>query len=49
MARTYAICNQHRGVLAVLGVFLIGSIVPIIVCDYAYIGHCDSLIFYSLK
>ena len=47
MARTYAICNHNRVVLAVLGILLIGSLIPAIVCGYKCIGDCESLTFHS--
>ena len=43
MARTYAICNHNRVVLAVLGILLIMCLVSYIVCDYTCIGDCESL------
>ena len=42
MSRTYVISNQNRWVAAVLGVLLVGSIIPTIVCGCTCIAHCEA-------
>lgn len=47
LARTYASCNHNRVALVVLGILLICSLVPYIVCGYTFTANGVSLTFHS--